>query len=658
MHYVCAHYFSPFCDIGCPCYTPKDTTLKFKENTDKGERSNKADEGEGMHEGVHESEGMCEGKGAVDEDEVEDKDDDESEDEDEDEGESKSESEDESESDTNSERECESESESSSSHTDKTSHCTSSSSTSTSTSTSTGSTYSLCTLPTTTIPTPSTTVTITTISTTTPNSTPTSIFHLPDELLLPIMRYIVEPPAITPKLRKKQHKYLFCFASQHRVFWRIFCDPSFVTYHNFVRGKKDYLHMTCPRDHIVVAAVLHRINLLLERAHEFVHEYHTCINEAINSWRTKDVPKSIFFGSTYIERTWLSVLRWNLGGPGAALAAIWRQLGLSITSVEQSHFDQMDKRLHDDRTRQSSQAHHTRTLELAQERGELRKEEIHVSKEKRDEYRTANNKTALFANVSSSHQRGRHQQPARDPATLTPAEASSVKGAELKRVMRHFNLPIKIMGETADGQRKRLKLYLEKRASGNSPAADSAVAPSAPGPSPLPETSTLPSSASLSPSTSSSSSSSPSSPAPSSSSHKRLHRDFNTLTPANASSVKGADLTAAMRHFGLTIKITGETADGQRKRLKSYLESNVSPQAEAALSLVSPAPPLSSPPPSLSSTSSSTSISSSSIFRLPPVPSSKRQQNSSSTPPSSDDSSPRKKRRVEAPRPPELMLVT
>jgi len=196
MHYVCAHYFSPFCDIGCPCYTPKDTTLKFKENTDKGERSNKADEGEGMHEGVHESEGMCEGKGAVDEDEVEDKDDDESEDEDEDEGESKSESEDESESDTNSERECESESESSSSHTDKTSHCTSSSSTSTSTST--GSTYSLCTLPTTTIPTPSTT----------------------DELLLPIMRYIVEPPAITPKL-----------------------------------------HMTCPRDHIVVAAVLHRINL-------------------------------------------------------------------------------------------------------------------------------------------------------------------------------------------------------------------------------------------------------------------------------------------------------------------------------------------------------------------------------------------------------------
>jgi len=239
MHYVCAHYFSPFCDIGCPCYTPKDTTLKFKENTDKGERSNKADEGEGMHEGVHESEGMCEGKGAVDEDEVEDKDDDESEDEDEDEGESKSESEDESESDTNSERECESESESSSSHTDKTSHCTSSSSTSTSTSTSTGSTYSLCTLPTTTIPTPSTT----------------------DELLLPIMRYIVEPPAITPKLRKKQHKYLFCFASQHRVFWRIFCDPSFVTYHNFVRGKKDYLHMTCPRDHIVVAAVLHRINL-------------------------------------------------------------------------------------------------------------------------------------------------------------------------------------------------------------------------------------------------------------------------------------------------------------------------------------------------------------------------------------------------------------
>jgi len=242
MHYVRAHYFSSFCNIGCPCYTPKDTTLKFKENTDKGERSNKADEGEGMHEGVHESEGMCEGKGAVDEDEVEDKDDDESEGEGEGEGESKSESEDKSESDTNSERECESKSERSSSHTDKTSHCTSSSSISTSTS----STYSLCTLPTTTIPTPCATVTITTISITTPNSTPTSKFDLQDELLLPIMQYIMEPPVITPKLRKKQNKYLFHFSSQHRVFWHIFYDPSFVTYHNFVHRKKDYLHMTCP----------------------------------------------------------------------------------------------------------------------------------------------------------------------------------------------------------------------------------------------------------------------------------------------------------------------------------------------------------------------------------------------------------------------------
>jgi len=55
---------------------------------------------------------------------------------------------------------------------------------------------------------------------------------------------------------------------------------------------------------------------------------------------------------------------------------------------------------------------------------------------------------------------------------VTPADSRSIKGAELKRVMCHFNLPIKIMGETADGQHKRLKLYLEKWASGNSLAAD------------------------------------------------------------------------------------------------------------------------------------------------------------------------------------------
>jgi len=180
--------------------------------------------------------------------------------------------------------------------------------------------------------------------------------------------------------------------------------------------------MICPQDHIVVAAVLHCINLLLEHAHEFMHEYLTCINKAINSWRTKDIPKSIFFGSTDIEGTWLSVLWWNLGGTGTALAAIWHQLGLSITSVEQSHFDQMDKCLHDNCTCQSSQAHHTQTLELVQEQGELQKEEIHILKEKRDESCTTNNKTALFANVSSSHQHGSHQQPARDPATLTPAD--------------------------------------------------------------------------------------------------------------------------------------------------------------------------------------------------------------------------------------------
>jgi len=220
-------------------------------------------------------------------------------------------------------------------------------------------------------------------------------------------------------------------------------------------------------------------------------------------------------------------------------------------------------------------------------------------KEKLDEYHTANNKTALFANVSSSHQHGRHQQPAREPATLTPADASSIKGTELKKVMHHFNLPIKGSANASSCTLRngllatvRLQtvpwchLHLVHHHYQKHPHCHHQHHCHHPHCPPLYHLHLLLFLNHHPPPTSN-------------------HIATLTHTPADASSVKGTDLMAAMWHFGLTIKITGKTADGQLKQLKLYHESNVSPQAEATLLLVSPAPPLLSPPPSLSSTSSS-----------------------------------------------------
>jgi len=64
-----------------------------------------------------------------------------------------------------------------------------------------------------------------------------------------------------------------------------------------------------------------------------MHRRTGCRNENLNSCRSKDTPKAIFYSVNFEARSWLSVLRNNLDGTGAALAAVWRHLGLPITSI-------------------------------------------------------------------------------------------------------------------------------------------------------------------------------------------------------------------------------------------------------------------------------------------------------------------------------------
>lgn len=100
------------------------------------------------------------------------------------------------------------------------------------------------------------------------------------------------------------------------------------------------------------------INKLIKHAPTFVHEYHTCMNEVINSWWTKDVPKAKYFPSTYLGRAWFAVLRRNLGGHGRTQEALWRELNLPIATPVQAHWELINHQQTADQQRKSSWAMH------------------------------------------------------------------------------------------------------------------------------------------------------------------------------------------------------------------------------------------------------------------------------------------------------------
>ncbi|ELR10995.1 uncharacterized protein ACA1_354330 [Acanthamoeba castellanii str. Neff] len=100
------------------------------------------------------------------------------------------------------------------------------------------------------------------------------------------------------------------------------------------------------------SSVLHQLNTDPQTAHvQVVHNPgHTKKNfvKDLKKAFGGDIPKSIFFSSTYVMHMWLLVIRGNLGSPGAAYTALWHALGFTISLLNQAQFNLMDKHLHND----------------------------------------------------------------------------------------------------------------------------------------------------------------------------------------------------------------------------------------------------------------------------------------------------------------------
>ncbi len=106
-----------------------------------------------------------------------------------------------------------------------------------------------------------------------------TILSLPDEILMVIMK----------KVNNLIH--LYNFAASHPNLWNLFNDHEFVSQQLFIQSKKQYLQATDDKLHAKIAEAIRVIQKVIEHAPKFVHKYSTCINEGINSWRTKDLPK-------------------------------------------------------------------------------------------------------------------------------------------------------------------------------------------------------------------------------------------------------------------------------------------------------------------------------------------------------------------------------
>ncbi len=288
-----------------------------------------------------------------------------------------------------------------------------------------------------------------------------SILSLPVEILEHIMMFSRTSPL-----------ELYSFAASHPILWAIYCNWRFTAQHITVLSKKTYLKGAEIDPRANAAKVL--IKHLIEQAPDFVHEFNTCLNESINSSHTAYAPKSTYFCWTYAGRAWLSVARWNLGGCGALALALFRELGLPISSTLEAKCAAIDKAHQNAQIRQTSHEGKARYSELQKEHRKQRQEERKLSAAKQDEYRMGKQKTAFdilpepcktssaspVTVLPSVHRHHRQLHLALDPTTLSADNVKTVKGKALVAALKYFNLPVKYTGEKADDQRERLHTHL------------------------------------------------------------------------------------------------------------------------------------------------------------------------------------------------------
>jgi len=120
----------------------------------------------------------------------------------------------------------------------------------------------------------------------------------------------------------------------------------------------------------------------------WAHPYHTCYNESVNGFRTRNLPKHKNLPSTCQSRAALSRLQYNEGS-GHAAHLVFAALNLEPNRLQQQLWDRLDKRREQDKKRKSTEMHKRRTLANCRTKAKRAKHELQVSKMHGDKYRAA-----------------------------------------------------------------------------------------------------------------------------------------------------------------------------------------------------------------------------------------------------------------------------
>jgi hypothetical protein len=218
---------------------------------------------------------------------------------------------------------------------------------------------------------------------------------LPDEALMNILNFCT--PSAFSLIR-----------STCRFLYHLSAHSSFSSFHTIAarerrRQKTHHLPSTSGTDTDPrVMAVTKILDNLIDRAPSFAHELHTCYNESINASRTRDLPKSTAFSSTYAPRSYLSTLRTNLGA-GKSQEHIFSALSLPVQGLQHHHWERIDQRASDDRKRKASKEFKAKELDRTKKQRQVREQEIRASKQLGDYYFQAHQKTILLPATVRHH---------------------------------------------------------------------------------------------------------------------------------------------------------------------------------------------------------------------------------------------------------------
>jgi hypothetical protein len=219
---------------------------------------------------------------------------------------------------------------------------------------------------------------ITTITTNQDNT----LISLPHEILLHLISFLSTRP-------------FFLLAFTCKSLYTLSGDTSFAHHYIHQRQKKEYLE---PCSHFTKHNTLQKVTSIFDqiitRVPEFAHELHTCYNESLNGFRTKQLPKDKVFPSTNEGRCTWARYQYN-NGAGEAKKHVWEALELPTNLHQVAAWTACGTRTLADQRRQSSPQYKAATLERSKKKRKVGEEEIRVSAKRGDDYLGPARKTAL-----------------------------------------------------------------------------------------------------------------------------------------------------------------------------------------------------------------------------------------------------------------------